>query len=84
MRPDHRRLETAARLSDYPLASSAGAGPVNHRARYLWRNACRGTEAVAEPPLWNSCSHGALAAFGIWPKPLLRIGQCLARAPARY
>ena len=32
------------------------------RARYLWRNACRGTEAVAEPPLRNSCSHGALAA----------------------
>ena len=29
-----------------------------------WRNACRGTEAVAEPPLRNSCSHGALAASG--------------------
>ena len=29
-------------------------------------------------------SRGTLAAFGVPPKPLLRIGQCLARAPPRY
>ena len=85
--PQHTRAPIhATPPRPFTMSNSGGFSPqyARGRARYLWRNACRGTEAVAEPPLRNSCSHGALAAFGIWPKPLLRIGQCLARAPARY